>query len=920
MYNKIQPEQIEIHTFSSPSGDIYFQQGANYVYGNLSRRLTGDFNITGGLVLNGSAVYTTDSSNIFGAVRNVILGGQNNRIIGTGNAIINSINSNVSGFQNLDLNCDGSIFEKGSRFCTVLAGKNSIINENISGSVIISDITNDAIIADTSNKLYINFENGIDIAGNVVVNDDLLINDNARLYLDQNSSGIFSGDVGFFGDLDLNSSLTIKNNKNLYLATGASGIFSGNLDIAGALDLNTNLTIKSARQFSTHSNSTSNFSGVVNTLGNLNSASLNIGNNRIIFDNQGININSGLGLNITGGALSINGGSLFLQEDSVTDFYGPVNFWGEVNGLDLGGGGGGGTGIIDYTDIVTLTGDQIINGEKSFTSQTIFLDRLFIKNGDAINGTNHWPLNSEDDGEKGQIEFLDNNLFLHNNGKWVKFIGNNGAWDQFNNSNIGSLQKRQIDLGGSETIDNIISWDNGVLSSTLEGDNQITSFPEFGTNGSLSIPTSLGSLQVVEWRNGLITTEGDFQAALSGNITGFGNGKSGLFKLNNESIISWDNGLVTNTGTFERSLIIGDVIYTSGSQNISGSKTFLSGAVFQRTQNQLTFRTGDAGSLINISAPLISGSRIYTIPDVNGDGSFVMTTGDQAIGGIKTFTTRPFVNGTGVLLSGEGGSSISNAVIVTGSQNISGSKTFLSGAIFQATGDQLTFRTGDAGSFINISAPLISGNRVYGIPDVRVDANFVMTQGDQSISGIKNFLSPTIFQATGIFQSTGNQLSFRTGQSGSAINISAPLISGNRVYTIPDVSGNASFVMTQGDQSISGIKNFLSPTIFQATGIFQSTGNQLSFRTGQSGSAINISAPLIGGNRVYTIPDVSGNADFVMTNGNQIISGQKTFDKIPIINVSGQFLIVPTGVFYSEQSFSFVDEYGALQTKIFLCR
>jgi len=739
MYNKIQPEQIEIHTFSSPSGDIYFQQGANYVYGNLSRRLTGNFNITGGLVLNGSAVYTTDSSNIFGAVRNVILGGQNNTIIGTGNAIINSINSNVSGFQNLDLNCDGSIFEKGSRFCTVLAGKNSIINENISGSVIISDITNDAIIADTSNKLYINFENGIDIAGNVVVNDDLLINDNAGLYLDQNSSGIFSGDVGFFGDLDLNSNLTIKNNKNLYLATGSSGIFSGNLNIAGALDLNTNLTIKSARQFSTHSNSTSNFSGVVNTLGNLNSASLNIGNNRIIFDNQGININSGLALNITGGALSINGGSLFLQEDSVTDFYGPVNFWGEV----------GGDGVVDFTNIVTLTEDQIINGQKSFENQTIFLDKLFIKNGDAINGTNDSPVNSEDDGEKGQIEFLDNNLFLYNNGRWVKFIGNNGAWDGFSNSNIGSLQKRQIDLGGSDSIDDIISWDNGVLSSTLGGDNQITSFPEFGANGSLSVPDSFGYSQVIEWQDGLITTEGNFEAALSGNITGFGNGKSGLFKLNNQSIISWNNGLVTNTGTFERSLIIGDVIYTSGSQNISGSKTFLSGAVFQRTQNQLTFRTGNAGSLINISAPSIIGSKTYTIPDVN------------------------------------------------------------------------------------------------------IDASFVMTQGGQSISGIKDFLSPTIFQATGVFQSTTNQLSFRTGQFGSAINISAPLISGSRVYTIPDIGGNASFVMT---------------------------------------------------------------------NGNQTISGQKNFDKIPTVNVSGQFLIVPTGVSYSEQSFSFFDESGNLQTKVFLCR
>ena len=916
MYNKIQPEQIEIHTFSSPSGDIYFQQGANYVYGNLSRRLTGNFNITGGLVLNGSAVYTTDSSNIFGAVRNVILGGQNNRIIGTGNAIINSINSNVSGFQNLDLNCDGSIFEKGSRFCTVLAGKNSIINENISGSVIISDITNDTIIADTSNKLYINFENGIDIAGNVVVNDDLLINDNARLYLDQNSSGIFSGDVGFFGDLDLNSSLTIKNDNNLFIQTGASGIFSGNLNMAGTLDLNSNLIIKNGRQFSTHSNSTTNFSGVVNTLGSLNSASLNIGNDRIIFDNQGININSGLALNMTGGALSINGGYLSLQEDSVTDFYGPVNFWGEVNGLDLGGGGGGGTGIIDYTDVVTLIGNQTINGKKSFANETIFLDKLFIKNGDAFNGTNDLPVNSEDDGAKGQIEFLDNNLFLYNNGRWVKFIGNNGAWEGFSNSNIGSLQKREIDFVGGVTDNNIISWDNGVLSSTLEGDNQITSFPEFGANGSLFIPNEFGVLQVLEWQNGLITSPGSFQAALSGNITGFGNGKSGLFKLNNQSIISWNNGLVTNTGTFETSLIIGDVIYTSGSQNISGSKTFLSGAVFQRTQNQLTFRTGDAGSLINISAPLISGSRIYTIPDVNGDGSFVMTTGDQAIGGIKTFTTRPFVNGTGVLLSGEGGSSISNAVIVTGSQDISGSKTFLSGAIFQATGNQLTFRTGDAGNKIDISAPLISGNRVYGIPDVSVDANFVMTQGDQSISGIKNFLSPTIFQATGIFQSTGNQLSFRTGQSGSAINISAPLISGNRVYTIPDIGGNASFVMTSGDQLISGSKIFN-----QQLQIINSNLTGLIFKSNISSNSISVNFENpIAANRVYRIPDVSGNADFVMTNGDQIISGQKTFDKIPKINVSGQFLIVPTGVFYSEQSFSFVDEYGALQTKIFLCR
>ena len=63
MYNKIQPEQIEIHTFSSPSGSISFTKGSNYIYGNLSNNLTGNFNITGGLIINGSILYLTAPTN-----------------------------------------------------------------------------------------------------------------------------------------------------------------------------------------------------------------------------------------------------------------------------------------------------------------------------------------------------------------------------------------------------------------------------------------------------------------------------------------------------------------------------------------------------------------------------------------------------------------------------------------------------------------------------------------------------------------------------------------------------------------------------------------------------------------------------------------------------------------------------------------
>jgi hypothetical protein len=58
----------------------------------------------------------------------------------------------------------------------------------------------------------------------------------------------------------------------------------------------------------------------------------------------------------------------------------------------------------------------------------------------------------------------------------------------------------------------------------------------------------------------------------------------------------------------------------------------------------------------------------------------VYTTGNQTINGLKNFSTRPAVNGVGVLLQGEGAGgevNIQNVVYTTGNQNISGEKTFI---------------------------------------------------------------------------------------------------------------------------------------------------------------------------------------------------------------------------------------------------
>lgn len=65
--------------------------------------------------------------------------------------------------------------------------------------------------------------------------------------------------------------------------------------------------------------------------------------------------------------------------------------------------------------------------------------------------------------------------------------------------------------------------------------------------------------------------------------------------------------------------------------------------------------------------------------DIGISEDLVYLTGNQTISGVKTFITRPQVNGTGVLLSGEGGGVAilpDTIVYTTGNQTISSTKNF----------------------------------------------------------------------------------------------------------------------------------------------------------------------------------------------------------------------------------------------------
>lgn len=209
MIHKIQPQQLNLGFFSSPSGDILFQSGESYIYANLSRNLTGDFNITGSLRINNNSILTPDPSNFSSGTRLWVLGGQNNSIYQSGNFAVNSNDSLIYGSGNLDLNGIGSSFETGTKSNTILAGKNCTIPANTTGSVLLKDQTSSSLSSFSSNSFSSSFTGGYRIlGGNVYIENELTLGQNFNV--SSTKSGVFSGDAHVLGNLYFGTGLVAK--------------------------------------------------------------------------------------------------------------------------------------------------------------------------------------------------------------------------------------------------------------------------------------------------------------------------------------------------------------------------------------------------------------------------------------------------------------------------------------------------------------------------------------------------------------------------------------------------------------------------------------------------------------------------------------------------------------------------------------
>ena len=207
-FNKIQPEQIQLHTFFSDSGDLNIVQSNTGVKMNLSRNLTGDFSFTGDLSNNGRRVAELASTvnNTFDSDKGNLLFLGSNTEIGDGpndydNFAISSNNSYISGINNAVFRANAVTFNTGSQENVCLAGHGVTFNKSATGNAVLKDsLSTTSMTIATQHSFHAQFASGYYFkGGDVVIDNSLTVED----------SGIFRGTLEVLSDAILSGSTIV---------------------------------------------------------------------------------------------------------------------------------------------------------------------------------------------------------------------------------------------------------------------------------------------------------------------------------------------------------------------------------------------------------------------------------------------------------------------------------------------------------------------------------------------------------------------------------------------------------------------------------------------------------------------------------------------------------------------------------------
>jgi cytoskeletal protein CcmA (bactofilin family) len=375
-YTKIQAKQIQLPIFFSPSGDLNFNDLTTGVDVNLSRNLSGNFNIDGSLRINSGIFFTPDSSHSYDASSgSIVFGGSNNSASGSFNTILagsgNSITS-LAQSNNVILNAINSSITSGSAWNTILAGSGCSFGANITGAVILADVKT-AHSNTTSNSLLIDFASGTTFKGGPTVF-------NSNIVVDSPYSGVFNGEINangisYLSDAIASQVVTI----NDVLTT------SGALNILGNAVITGNVTSIDSNVFQT-GNTTVNGNLIVNSTI---SGGLITGTQFSVDSVQTNNLNILVTGNLTGSTIATE--SWVSNQNYVSSLTGVLEL-NVQNDINVGGTGTFSQVYADYGNFSTGYADTIssqslsVNGALSFNS-TLTIGQL--QGGTAINKFMH---------------------------------------------------------------------------------------------------------------------------------------------------------------------------------------------------------------------------------------------------------------------------------------------------------------------------------------------------------------------------------------------------------------------------------------------------------------------------------------------------------------------------------------------------
>lgn len=267
------------------------------------------------------------------------------------------------------------------------------------------------------------------------------------------------------------------------------------------------------------------------------------------------------------------------------------------------------------------------------------------------------------------------------------------------------------------------------------------------------------------------------------------------------------------------------------------------------SDNFITFDT-PSGYPIAYTSGILAVNRIasgYLIENLTSGNTIVRTFSDQNIAGYKTF---------------------SNDVITSGNLAIRSQPAFISPSYFP----------------VLLSDPSTFSRNIYTRTSSQI-------KSDLGLNNVQNVaLSGINFSAGSGLIGGGNLSSSRTfdiGQ-GDGLTVSAD-----------SIGVNSTVVRTTGDQTIAGFTTFSGSGIRITTGAIGPYRKDIVFKA-NVGTLFSNTVTITPTNNLYTdriyyLPEVGADADFVLTAGSQVITGPKTFTNSLIFN-SGSFQSLRVGV------------------------